>query len=72
MMAKEIIDELTLITKELREFNEKAAGAARQKQLASDSSKAGVKRDIDSQPRSKQRGSLWTPRRILPSKVHGS
>ena len=54
-MAKEIVDELTPITKELRELNEKAAGAARQKQLASASSKAGVKRDIDSQPRSKQR-----------------
>ena len=70
MMAKEIVDELTPITKELRELNDKAA-AARQKQLASDSSKAGVKRDIDSQPRSKH-GSLWTPHRILPSKVHGS
>ena len=55
MMAKEIVDELTPITKELRELNDKAA-AARQKQLASDSSKAGVKRDIYSQPRSKQRG----------------
>ena len=54
MMAKEIVDELTPITKELRELNDKAA-AARQKQLASDSSMAGVKRDIDSQPRSKQR-----------------
>ena len=56
MMAKEIVDELTPITKELRELNDKVAAAARQKQLASDSSKAGVKRDIDSQPRSKQRG----------------
>ena len=55
MMAKEIVDELTPITKELRELNEKAAGAAKQKQLASCSSKAGVKRDIDSQSRSKQR-----------------
>ena len=52
-MAKEIVDEL--ITKEQRELNVKAATAARQKQLASDSSNAGVKRDIDSQPRSKQR-----------------
>ena len=56
MMAKEIVDELTPITKELQELNEKAGGAARQKQLASASSKVGVKRDIDSQPRSKQRG----------------
>ena len=55
MMAKEIVDELTPITKELRELNEKVAGAARQKQLANASSKVGVKRDIDSQPRSKQR-----------------
>ena len=55
MMAKEIVDELTSITKELWELNDKPAVAARQKQLASDSSKAGVKRDIDSQSRSKQR-----------------
>ena len=57
MMAKEIVDELTPITKELLEFNDKAAAdaAARQKQLAGTSSKAGIKRDIDSQPRSKQR-----------------
>ena len=55
-MAKEIVNELTPITKELWELNDKAAAAAaRQKQLASDSSNAGVKRDIDSQPRSKQR-----------------
>ena len=72
MIAKEIVDELTPITKELRELNEKAAGAARQKQLASDSSKAGVKRDIDSQPRSKQRRVYGPPHRILTSKVHGS
>ena len=51
MMAKEIVDELTPITKELQELNDKAAAAARQKHLASDSSKTGVKRDIDSQPR---------------------
>ena len=69
MMAKEIVDELTRITKELWELNDKAA-AARQKQLDSASSKMGVKQAIDSQPRSKQ--SLWTPRRLLPSKVHGS
>ena len=42
MMTKEIVDELTPITKELRELNDKAAAAARQKQLASDSSKADV------------------------------
>ena len=55
MMAKEIVDELTPITKELQELNENA-DAARTKQLASSaSSKAGVKRDINSQPRSKQR-----------------
>ena len=54
MMAKEIVHELTPITKELRELNDKTA-AARQKQLASVSSKVGVKQDIDSQPRSKQR-----------------
>ena len=53
-MAKEIVDELTPITKELRQLNDKAA-ATRQKQIASVSSKVGVKRDIDSQPRSKQR-----------------
>ena len=53
MMAKEIIDELTPITKELRELNDKAQ---RQKQLVGGvSSKAGIKRDVDSQPRSKQR-----------------
>ena len=51
-MVKDIVGELTPITKELRELNNKAQ---RQKQLASASSTAGVKRDIDSQPRSKQR-----------------
>ena len=55
MMAKEIVDELTSIPKELGELHDKTDAAARQKQRASDSSKAGVKRDIDSQPRSKQR-----------------
>ena len=55
MMAKEIVDELTPITKEPRELNDKAPAAVKQKQLASDSSKAGVKRDIDSQLRSRQR-----------------
>ena len=52
-MAKEIVDELTPITEELRELNDKAQ--QRQKQLANTSSTVGVKRDIDSQPRSKQR-----------------
>ena len=68
MTAKEIVDELTPIMKELWELKEKAAGAARQKQLASDSLKAGVKRDIDSQPQSKQRR-VYGHHQILPSKV---
>jgi hypothetical protein len=52
MMAQEIVAELAPITKELRELNDKAQ---RRKQLVAVSSKAGMKRDIDSQPRSKQR-----------------
>ena len=55
-MTKEIVDELTPITKELRELKDRAAAAAAPRQLAtaSSSSIAGVKRDIDSQPVSKQ------------------
>ena len=48
-MVKNIVDELTPITKELRELNDKT----RAKQLVT--AKVGVKRDIHSQPRSKQR-----------------
>ena len=59
-MTKEIVDELTPITKELRELKDRAAAAAAPRQLAtaSSSSIAGVKRDIDSQPVSKQRRPL--------------
>ena len=49
-MVKEIINELTPIAKELQELNNKAA---RPKLVAT--SKIGIKRDIDSQPKSKHR-----------------
>ena len=51
-MAKEIVDELVPITKELRELKDKATIATIPRPIA------GVKRNIDSQPVSKQKRSL--------------
>ena len=55
-MAKEIVDELVPITKQLRELKDKSTVATIPR--PSSSSIAGVKRNIDSQPVSKRKRSL--------------
>ena len=58
-MTKEIVDELVPISKELRELKDRAAAATPRRKFATPSSMiAGVKRDINSQPVSKQRRPL--------------